>query len=192
MLFVRRSFLNGYTQRKMKFDAIIIGAGHSGLTKGIELCKAGKCCLAVCKGESSRRFREENYDWKKHCLEFEHCGGVLLRGSLVVRGDIENGLLQCIYIEGHGDEKFSAPVFYLSTGSFFSGGINATQTEIIEPIFGLDTLFSGTHENWVSPDFFADQPFMEFGVAIDSLGCALKDGQSIKNLFPIGSITAEL
>jgi len=175
----------------MIFDVIIIGGGHSGLSKGIELLKSGKSCLTICKGGSSRKFMDENYNWFDQSKEFEKLGGILMKGSLVSKGIFENNVLKYILLNGHGDARFEADLFYLATGSFFSGGLVATQKEIVEPIFNLDVRYTEGRESWVNPDFFGDQPFMKFGVICDECGCAMRGGIPIINVFPIGSIVAK-
>lgn len=173
----------------MKFDNIIIGGGHSGLEKGMELLAKGESVLAVCRGESSRRFRDESYDHLSARKRFTDAGGVFLMGDTVVRGSIEDGYLKAVYTQNHGSNPFKADNFWLATGSFFSRGLESSQDRIWEPIFDLDLNSTGDHTNWVNPDFFADQPFMHFGVDIDSEGRPAIRGRIISNLFAIGSIT---
>lgn len=177
----------------MKFDVIIIGGGHSGIQKGIALLKEGHTCMAVRRGDSSRRFREDGYVHRDQCNLFESLGGVILKGDKVVGGDFcpETGRLLRIYTANHGASAFVADTFYLATGSFFSGGLDSTKDKVFEPAFGLDVDYEGDHRSWVNPDFFGEQPFMKFGVKVDEDGCAVKDGKSVPNLFPIGSIVSK-
>lgn len=175
----------------MKYDVVIIGGGHSGLEKGMEALRAGKSCCALCKGVSSRKFRDESYRHEAAREEFRSLGGELLMGETVTGGVISDGLLMSVHTESHPDTPIEASVFYLSTGSFFTGGLASTQFRIFEPIFGLDLFATGSHSDWVNPDFFAHQPFMDFGVLTDGEGHALKGGRPILNLFPAGSVLAK-
>ena len=175
----------------MKFDVIIIGGGHSGLSKGIELLREGKKCLAITRGQSSRRLRDESYDFKGHCAEFRRLGGEIFQGDSVLRGRFDrDGRLLRVETRNHGDSAFEADEFYLSTGSFFSGGLVADISHIFEPIFHLDVEADPLRSQWVNPDFFGPQPFMKYGVKVDCLGRALKGGKPIANLHPIGSIVS--
>ena len=103
----------------MKYDVVIIGGGHSGLEKGMEALRAGKSCCALCKGVSSRKFRDESYRHEAAREEFRSLGGELLMGETVTGGVISDGLLMSVHTESHPDTPIEASVFYLSTGSFF-------------------------------------------------------------------------
>lgn len=176
-----------------RFDAIIIGGGHSGLEKGIEILRSGRTCIAFAKGGSTGHFRDNNYSYRKHCIEFRRLGGVLMNADAVVRGDFdEDGRrLMRIYTSNEA-ESFTAKEFWLATGSFFSGGLASTRETVFEPLFGLDVDFIKDRRNWVNKDFFAQQPFMKFGVKVSPSGKALKKGREIENLFPIGSIISRM
>lgn len=172
----------------MRFDNIIIGAGHSGLEKGMELLAKGESVLAVAKGESSRRFKDESYDHFAERKRFTEAGGVLLFGDSVVGGEFADGRLECVFTSNHGSTRFEADNFWIATGSFFSGGLKSESDRIWEPVFNLDLNCSGDHTAWVNPDFFADQPFMHFGVETDSEGRPSIEGRIISNLYSLGSI----
>ena len=174
----------------MKFDAIIIGGGHSGLARATELQQFGRKCLVVCAGESPRRFVESGWSQQAARRAFEALGGTFLMGDSVVRGSFSGQRLTAVYTANHGRTRFEAPVFYLATGSFFSGGLVATHDTILEPVFGLDVDYEGGHADWVSPDFYADQPFMRFGVRVDEAGHPLLNGQPVENLYAIGSVVS--
>jgi len=176
----------------MKFDAIIIGGGHSGLPRATELQRSGRRCLVVCAGESPRRFVEPVWSQKEARRAFEALGGTFLMGDSVVRGLFTDHRLMAVQTANHGRTRFEAPLFYLATGSFFSGGLVATHDAILEPVFGLDVDYVGGHADWVSPDFYADQPFMRFGVRVDEAGHPFLNGQPIENLYAIGSVVSRL
>jgi glycerol-3-phosphate dehydrogenase subunit B len=175
----------------MKFDDIIIGGGHSGLQRAIELQRSGRRCLVVCAGESSRRFREPGWSQRRERQAFERLGGTFLMGDSVTGGRFAGDRLEAVFTANHGASPFEAERFYLATGSFFSGGLVADHTHVFEPVFGLDVDYAGEHHaDWVDPDFFAEQPFMRFGVFTDPEGHPLKDGRPIENLFAIGSVVS--
>lgn len=176
----------------MKFDAIIIGGGHSGLARGIELLGSGRTCIVFSRGEGARRFRDPEYSHAAHRREFERMGGVYVGGDIVREGVFgEDGGLLCIRTENQGDTAFCADEYYLASGSFFSGGLVALEDSVIEPVFGLEVDYEGTHCDWVDPDFYADQPFMHFGVRTDRDGHPFKDGKTVGNLYAIGSIKGD-
>ncbi|MBQ0024218.1 MAG: FAD-binding protein [Bacteroidales bacterium] len=176
----------------MIYDAIIIGGGRSGLAKGIELQGGGVRCLIFSTGEGAGRFRDPSYDHKSLVRRFEALGGTYVMGDTVTGGVFsEDGSLLSIHTANQGDTSFSAARYYIATGSFFSKGLVADKDRIYEPLFNLDVDAPAAREEWVNPDFFADQPFMHFGVTVDDDGCPCRGGKSVKNLFAIGSILGD-
>ena len=175
----------------MTFDTIIIGGGHSGLQQGIALQKRGQQCLIVSSGESARRFRDREWSQEVERHRFEDLGGVRLEDR-VLRGEFsstnEGEILDRIFTEGRGEQALEAEQFILTTGSFWSGGLVASPDRIFEPVFGLDVVFEGGHKDWVRPDFFAPQPFMDFGVRVDNQGRVQRDGRPVLNLLAYGSV----
>ncbi len=176
----------------MRFDTIIIGGGHSGLTRGLEELAAGRSCLAVCTGESSRRFRDGAYSHQAHIREFKSKGGTFFFGDSVTGGEFRDGRLTAVFTENHGHTRFEADNFVIATGSFFSCGLVAFHDCIIEPVLGLDVDYCGHHSEWVVPDFYGEQPFMKFGIITDGGGHPYKEGQPVGNLTAAGSIISRL
>lgn len=121
---------------------------------------------------------------------FQKLGGVYLLGDNVKGGVMENGRLKSISTMNHDDMEFEADSFVLATGSFFSHGLIASQERIYEPIFGLDVVADEHRSQWYDKDLYAHQPYMGYGVKTDSnLRCMLA-GESIENLYAVGSVLA--
>ena len=179
----------------MTFDTLIIGGGHSGLQQGIALQKQGNSCLIVSTGESPRHFRDPEWSQEVERHRFEDLGGVWL-SDRVLGGDFsstnEGEILNRIFTEGSADKPLEAEQFILATGSFYSGGLVAGPERVWEPLFGLDVFFEGGHKDWVRPDFFAPQPFMDFGVLTDAQGRVLRAGRPVLNLLAYGSVVSAL
>ena len=153
------------------------------MAKALQLQKAGKNCAVFSKGRSLYGYNGE---------EFREMGGTVFMGDGVVRATIENGLVKAIYSENFGSIPLEADNYFLATGKFFAGGLRADMEHIYEPIFGLDVEYLKNREEWFNRDFAAHQPFLDFGVKTDAEGHAIKDGQSIKNLYPIGEILSNM
>lgn len=163
----------------MKYDVVIIGGGLAGMTAGVQLQKAGKRTLAVAFGLSMHQTPR---------AEYVALGGTVLAGDLVKDGIFENGILKGIHTAKLGKTAIYADNFILSTGKFFSKGLISTMSRVYEPVFGCDVEYVSDRSKWVSQDFFADQPFMAFGVKTDEKGCVSIDGKTVSNLYAAGEI----
>ena len=175
----------------MTFDTIIIGGGHSGLRQGVSLLKEGQRCLIISAGESFRPFRDPDWSQEIERHYFEDLGGVWLDDRVlsgVFESDNEGDLLLYVLTEKGGAKALSAEQFILATGSFYGCGLAADPLHVWEPVFGLDVFAEGAHKDWVNPDFFAPQPFMEFGVRVDAQHRALRNGRPVLNLLAFGSV----
>lgn len=120
---------------------------------------------------------------------FRKLGGWYLLGDTVVDGcfDSQNRLIAVNSLNLR-DTPLEADQFLLATGSFFSRGLKATPTSIVEPIFGLDVEYPEQRMDWYDPDIFNRQPFMRFGVTTDAgFRCSL-NGAITPNLHAIGTI----
>ncbi len=152
------------------------------MAKAVSLQKEGRNCAVICKGRSLYGFEPE---------EFISLGGRLLMDE-VVSCVIEDSVVKSVCTAKLGaDVALCADTFYLATGKFLSGGLKSDMEKVYEPLFGLDVQYDSDCQKWSDPDFAAPQPFMSFGVKVDPDGCAIKGGEKILNLFPIGEILAK-
>ena len=122
---------------------------------------------------------------KKH---FQKLGGTYMLGDTVISGEFDNGVLKSIKTANHGDMTFEADNFILASGSFFSKGLASTIDGVTEPVFGLDVDSIAERAQWYKRDMFEAQPYMSFGVATDESFNVKKDGQTIENVYAVGSI----
>lgn len=166
----------------MKYDAIIIGGGYAGMSKAVELQKQGQNCLVINKGVSLYGFSPD---------EFESLGGTVLKSDEVVSASVQDNEVKSVFTANLGAMALEAERFFLATGKFFAGGLKSDMNSIYEPLFGLDVEYDKDSSKWFGDKFADDQPFMHFCVKTDAGGNALKDGKPIKNLFPIGDISAK-
>lgn len=165
----------------MKFDTIVIGGGRSGLAAALEALGQGKTCALVSFGRSVSR-----PDYRP----FTSAGGVLLYGDRVVGALWDGPRVAAVKTENLGDTLLEAHDFVLATGKFFGGGLEADMDKVRETVFGLDVLCEADRSKWFDPDFFARQPFMDFGVATDADGHPFKAGTVVPNLVATGQIKA--
>lgn len=166
----------------MKFDVVIIGGGKSGTLAAYKLARAGKRCAVVsaghCLGKTFRR-------------EFIALGGTFLNGDRVTGGNVEGGRVQYVRTENLGENTvLEAGHFILCTGKFFSRGLISTIAKIYEPVFGCDVLYAQDRSEWTVDDFFAKQPFENFGLRVDDSSRVYVGGNVISNLYAAGEILA--
>ena len=119
---------------------------------------------------------------------FQKLGGTYMLGDTVVSGEFDNGVLKSIKTANHGDMTFEADNFILASGSFFSKGLASTIDGVTEPVFGLDVDSIAERAQWYKRDMFEAQPYMSFGVATDESFNVKKDGQTVENVYAVGSI----
>lgn len=119
---------------------------------------------------------------------FEVLGGTFLMGDEVTSAALHEGVVSSITTRNLDTARLFADHFILASGGYFSKGLVATPTQVFEPLFGLDIDFPEERKDWYDADFFAQQPFMDFGVKTDASLRAVKDGEPMKNLFCIGSV----
>ena len=119
---------------------------------------------------------------------FEVLGGTFLMGDEVTSAALHEGIVSSITTRNLDTARLFADHFILASGGYFSKGLAATPTQVYEPLFGLDIDYPAERKDWYDADFFAEQPFMDFGVKTDASLQAIKDGETVKNLFCIGSV----
>ena len=119
---------------------------------------------------------------------FEVLGGTFLMGDEVTSAALHEGIVSSVTTRNLDTVRLFADHFILATGGYFSKGLVTTPTQVYEPLLGLDLESPENRNAWYRTDFFADQPYMDFGVKTDGSLHALKDGEPVKNLFAIGSV----
>ena len=119
---------------------------------------------------------------------FEVLGGTFLLGDEVTSAALHEGIVSSITTRNLDTARLFADNFILASGGYFSKGLVTTPTQVYEPLFGLDIDHPQERKDWYDPDFFATQPYMDFGVKTDTQLHGIKDGVPVKNLFCIGSV----
>ena len=119
---------------------------------------------------------------------FEVLGGTFLMGDEVTSAAMHEGIVSSVTTRNLDTARLFADHFILATGGYFSKGLVSTPTLVNEPLFGLDIDYPEDRNAWYDPDFFADQPYLNFGVKTDESLRAVKDGVPLQNLYAIGSI----
>ena len=119
---------------------------------------------------------------------FEVLGGTFLMGDEVTSAAMHEGIVSSVTTRNLDTARLFADHFILATGGYFSKGLVATPTLVNEPLFGLDIDYPEDRNAWYDTDFFADQPYLDFGVKTDGALRAMKDGKPVQNLYAIGSI----
>lgn len=119
---------------------------------------------------------------------FKRLGGTYLLGDTVVGGKIENDIVENVTTVNLGEMPLEGKNFVLSTGSFFSHGIEAQANAIIEPIFRLDVNASDSREDWYCENLYDNQAYMKYGVITDPEFYVYKNGRRISNLRAIGAV----
>ena len=119
---------------------------------------------------------------------FEVLGGTFLMGDEVTSAALHEGIVSSITTRNLDTARIFADHFILASGGYFSKGLVTTPTQITEPLFGLDIAYPENRSDWYDADFFAHQPYMDFGVKTDAELHAIKDEEPVQNLFAIGSV----
>lgn len=115
-------------------------------------------------------------------------GGTFLQGDEVTGAHIHDGVLHSIVTRNLDSHYLEADCFIIASGGFFSKGMLATPTSVVEPVFGLDVDYPEDRSDWYDPSFAAEQPYMRIGVKTDAALHPLIAGEPVRNLFAAGSI----
>ncbi|WP_437891632.1 glycerol-3-phosphate dehydrogenase subunit GlpB [Phytobacter sp. V91] len=126
----------------------------------------------------------------QHLLQqrFSRSGGVWMPGDEVTGADIEQHRVTKLWTRKHEDIPLTADNVVLASGSFFSNGLIADRTRVREAVFALDVLYGEKRESWYRDDVFDAQPWQQFGVITDERLRGKRGGETIQNLYVIGSV----
>lgn len=122
---------------------------------------------------------------------FASLGGEFSAGDRVIKGDISNGKVDCVYTENYGETGHHSRYYVLAAGSFFSGGLESGFNRMSEPVFDLKFNGRKNRAPWYSDDFLntKSHPFLSFGVDTDSrLNPFDNKGTCVSNLFCAGAV----
>ena len=119
---------------------------------------------------------------------YQLLGGTYLMGDSVVRAHTHEGVVHSVATDNLDNHYLEADNFILSTGSYFSKGLVSNPFQVYEPVFGVDVEYKEDRNQWYSPVFKEDQPYMHFGVKADENLHALLDGKPLENLYAAGSV----
>ena len=115
-------------------------------------------------------------------------GGTLVESDRVAALDVEKNSVQRVHTAK--GVTYKAENYLLATGSFFGGGVVATQKSVYEPLAGVDVDAAQERSEWTCEHILAEQPFENFGVVVNENLHPLVDGLAIDNLYAVGAILA--
>lgn len=121
---------------------------------------------------------------------FLRYGGTLLTGDTAIGGTVEGGRVTGILTEKLPDERLVADQYILASGSFLSHGLSSDYNHVFEPVLGLDVVASEQRPQWTNEYIFDKQPYMDYGVDVDTEFHVKKDGQVLENMYAVGSVLA--
>ena len=166
---------------------MVIGCGRSGFAAAKTLLEKG---LSVCVVSEGLRLGTDPSSPNAAEAELSRFGATVLRGDRALSGEWSGRRLLAVRTENLEEDAIAADRFVLATGKFFSRGLAGDMKRIYEPVFGADVAYFLGRENWYDSDFFARQPFMDFGVKTDASGRVLFGGVPAENLWAVGRIIA--
>lgn len=119
-------------------------------------------------------------------------GVKLLLGYEVISARVEKGRVLEITINmGKREMKIEGKAFVLAAGGLVGRGINSTESNLVEPIFGLDVTGPKTRSEWFNKSFFDPKghPINKVGISVDDnlLPVTEKKKTQFKNLFVAGA-----
>ena len=118
---------------------------------------------------------------------FEAAGGTFLMGDTAVDPLFSEDCVSGIHTINLGTIVLTAENYVLASGGLFGKGLDTTPDKVIEPVFGLDTIYPEDRSLWSDRDFFAPQGYAGFGVRCDSGFKAYRNGKVVDNLYVAGS-----
>ena len=171
----------------MRYDAVVIGGGHSGCAEALRRASDGQKVCLVTAGLTLRALEPDNKEKPyAELYALTRAGVSVLRGDIAVNPVWEGQRLK--QISTANGITLQAEEFVLATGRFFSRGLMADMDGIREPLFGADVNYEKDRSRWFDADFFAPQPFESFGVKTDKKGHILIEGKPAENVFAVGKI----
>lgn len=119
---------------------------------------------------------------------FQSLGGIIMPGDTVTGAQLERGCINALFTKNHREVPLRTRHVILASGSFFSGGLEADRQRVYEPIFGLDVEVPEDRASWSKTDFFTPQPWLQFGLKVNTRLQPSHDGEHMQNLYAIGSV----
>jgi glycerol-3-phosphate dehydrogenase subunit B len=119
-------------------------------------------------------------------------GVKLLLGYEVVSARVEKGKVLDITIKmGKREMKIDGKAFVLAAGGLVGRGISSTESNLAEPIFGLDVTGPKKRSEWFNKSFFDPDghPINKVGIGVDENLMPVMDKKKpqLKNLFVAGA-----
>ncbi len=120
---------------------------------------------------------------------FRQLGGAFMLGDTVVKGTWNADGTRLLNVEtaNFGRDTLEADHFIFAGGSFFSHGLNSTPAGIFEPVLGLDVDAPTDRSMWFDKDIFKPQPYMKYGLKVDSGLHAAHGGRRVDNVIVTGA-----
>ncbi len=119
---------------------------------------------------------------------FQKLGGTLIPNNTVVKGELEDKHLKKVYTDKLGETALEADSFVFAAGSFLGGGMTSNYEGVSEPILNLDVDSDEDRTKWTSYNLYDKQPYQSFGVKTSNNLLAIKNGETLDNVYAIGSI----
>ena len=119
---------------------------------------------------------------------FQRLGGTLIPNNTVVKGELEGKQLKKVYTDKLCETPLEADNFVFASGSFLGGGMTSNYEGVNEPILNLDVEAVEDRTKWTSYNLYDKQPYQSFGVKTNGNLLATKNGQTLDNVYAIGSI----
>ncbi len=119
---------------------------------------------------------------------FQKLGGTLIPNNTIVKGELDGLHLKKVHADKLGETALEADNFVFASGSFLGGGMKSDYEGVREPILDLDVEADDDRTKWTSYNLYDKQPYQSFGVKTGDGLQATKNGQTLDNVYAIGSI----